>query len=287
MQTSLPITPINLLSLLRRFRWRIVLTVLLVIIEAVLNTLFPLFVGFAINGLLQESITELIYLGALGISLLIMGSLRRFYDTRAYSSIYTTISTEMVRHGQQQNQALTKIVVRANLLTEFVEFFEDAMPMIINSLIGIVGILIIIFTLDTAVFLACLALFVVVILIYVFSANINFRLNKNYNNELEKQVEVIASQKHEQIEKHFKSLMKWNIYLSDLETVNYASIWLAIIALLLYSPQAVIDSNVRDFGLIFSILTYVFQYIENLVMLPIFIQQAIRLHEISVRMAEQ
>ncbi len=80
--------------------------------------------------------------------------------------------------------------------------------------------------------------------------------------------------------------MKWNIRLSDLETFNYLIIWLGVIALFVYTPITVIDSGVINYGLILSVLLYVFEYIEIAVTFPLYIQQLIRLKEISNRLAE-
>lgn len=96
--TALTMTPsISLWALLVRFRGRIALTMQLVLAESIIGVLLPLFIGFAINGLLEDSTTGLLHLGSLGVLALIIGSIRRLYDTRAYAGIYTKISTEMVQ----------------------------------------------------------------------------------------------------------------------------------------------------------------------------------------------
>lgn len=276
---------ISLRSLLSRFRWRIIFTMALVLAGAIIDLLFPLFIGFAINGLLVQDTMPLVALGALGVSALVIGSGRRFYDTRAYAGIYTIIATEMVANEQQKETPLSGIAARATLLTEFVEFLENSLPMIVTSVMGVVGVLIIILSLNTSVFWAALALLILMIAIYVATGRWNFEFNKRYNDQLEEQVDVLSSQKLDLIETHFKLVMRWNIRLSDLETFNYVLIWLGIIALLVYSPVAVIDGGEDNFGTIFSTIMYVFQYIDAIVMLPFFIQQIIRLQEISARLS--
>ena len=47
-------------------------------------------------------------------------------------------------------------------------------------------------------------------------------------------------------------------------------IWLGIIALLVYAPIVVINSGITNYGLVFSTLMYVFQYVESVVMLLVF-----------------
>lgn len=279
-------TSISIRNLLLRFRGRISLTLLLVIFDAIFNILFPLFIGFAINSLLEQSYRGVIALAALGVLTLIIGSFRRFYDTRVYSKIYVTIADEMVVNEQAKGSSVSIQSARAALLTEFVEFLENSMPEIVNSVLGIVGIIVIIATLQVQVFWACLGLLALMVLVYMVSARWNILFNKNYNDRLEERVHVLEAGNKKAIKQHFNALMRWNIRLSDLETSNYAIIWLGIIALLTFSTIVTVQAGVSNYGQVFSILTYVFQYVESVVMLPLFIQQALRLKEISGRLAE-
>ena len=80
--------------------------------------------------------------------------------------------------------------------------------------------------------------------------------------------------------------MRWNIALSDLETINYFIIWCGVIALFIYTPMIVIEEGILTYGLVLSILMYVFDYIEKLTLMPLHIQQAIRLKEISQRFSK-
>ena len=78
--------------------------------------------------------------------------------------------------------------------------------------------------------------------------------------------------------------MRWNIKLSDLETMNYFVIWVGVIAVFIYTPIAVIGAGILSYDLILSIIIYVFDYVGCIVSFPLCIQQAIRLKEISVRL---
>ncbi len=268
-----------------QFKWRISFTLGLVMIEALLAVLFPLFIGLAINDLLEQSYAGIFHLALLGLASLVVGSARRFYDTRIYSGIYCQIAPEMVDNELSKNSSTSKISARSGLLTEFVNFLEESMPEAIGALVSLLGILVIIATLNTHVFWACLGLLAFIVVIYLVTGQLNFTLNKQYNNQLEKQVEVIARKEPALISEHFRRLMTWNIKLSDLETVNYLLIWLGAIALFLYTPITVIAAGILKYGLVFSVLMYVLEYIQNIITLPLHIQQLIRLKEISNRLS--
>lgn len=279
-------SPITLKNLFRRFNGKISLTLFLVVAETAVDLLFPLFIGYAINGLLTGRMSGVVNLGLLGVAALAVGSSRRFYDTRAYAAVYTTISGEMVAREQAKGSDISTTSARAGLLTEFVEFLENSLPMIVNSLIGLAGVLAILWGLNTAVFWASLALLGLMTLVYLFSSKWNFRYNQAYNDALEEQVNTLSTRDTAVINSYFRRVMRWNIKLSDLETVNYALIWLGIIALFVYAPVAVIDDGVTDYGRVFAVLMYVFQFVESVITLPYFIQQIIRLQEISGRLNE-
>ena len=271
-------------ALIRRFPWRVGATTGLVLVESIIELLLPLFIGLAINDLLQDEYGGLIALAGLGVAALVVGSLRRFVDTRAYAGMYEVIAAEMVEREQGRGTETSRIAARTTLLGEFVEFLEDSMPQIISAAIGTVGTLVIIAGLNTDVFLACLGLFVLLVATYWVSARRNFALNRGYNDELEQQVAAIDSRDGERIGLHFRTLMRWNRRLSDLETLNYVVIWLGVIAVLVYAPIEVIEPGETEYGFAFSTILYVFQYIDAIVMLPLFIQQLIRLQEIAERL---
>ena len=260
------------------------ITFLLVVIESLLEILYPLLIGLAINDLLDNKYNGIVHLAGLGVLSLIFGSARRFYDTRIYSEIFCQIAPEMVATEKERGSSVSKISARSSLLTEFVEFLEDSMPEIIGGFVSLIGILIIIASLNLNVFFACVGILVVMFVVYGLSGKINYRLNADYNTQLEKQVEAIESDKSDIIKNHYNYLMKWNIKLSYLETINYFIIWISIIVLFVYTPIAVIEGGVSKYGLIFSTFMYVFDYTDKIVAFPLHVQQLIRLQEISNRL---
>lgn len=275
---------VSIPAIAQRYRLKVSFTLALVVIEAGLGVLYPLTIGLAIDGLIDGSYLGIYYLIALGIASVITGSVRRLYDSRVYAAIYEEVVVEVLEAEKEKNSGISVEVARANLLTEFVDFFEDAMPEVVGAIVSLIGILLVVATLNFQVFAACVALFSLVALVYIFSARLNFRLNAGYNDELEEQVDAIKRRDSVRLKNHFRQLMSWNIKLSDLETFNYSIIWLGAIALFASTPVLLISGGVLEYGLILAIMLYVFEFIDALVELPLHIQQVIRLQEISQRL---
>ena len=79
--------PITLRLVIKLSLKRLALTWLIVLAENVLMMLLPLFIGFAIDGLLEQNLRPLLTLGFILFALVVISVVRRVYDTRVYGAI--------------------------------------------------------------------------------------------------------------------------------------------------------------------------------------------------------
>lgn len=257
----------------------------LVLLEAGASLLIPLAIGFAIDGLIAGSYTGVWQLAGVGIALTVSGSLRRLYDTRVYSGIYVDLSSE-VAHGEHEGEPPTTsaLSARITMLKELVEFFENSFPELIVSLVNLVGTVVILWALDFEIFLGCLAILVLILLVFYFTSKYTTTLNQNYNNTMEQQVSALENRHSQPIRPFMAKMMRWNIKLSDLETAIFGIIWLGMSALIVFSVvEAVGDGSLKS-GAVLSMVMYVFQFAEGSGTLPLYYQQYLRLEEISSRL---
>ena len=277
---------ITLKTLVIRFKRPILFTNLLVFLESILGVLIPLFIGLAINDLLDQSFRGVIYLIVVGVSSVGVGSIRRLHDTRAYSRMFQILAPEMVEREQEKDSSVSKITARTSLLAEIVEFLEWSVPAVVGAAVYLIATLVIIAGLNLNVFYASLLVLLLTFIVYVTTGKINFKLNEKYNDQLEKEVNALESRDQSFIKNYYTTLMQWNIKLADLGTFNYLIVMLGTTALLVYTPIAVIKGGIEYYGLVFSAVLYVFEFIAALIELPDNIEQVIRLNEISSRLSE-
>ena len=246
--------------------------------------MFPLLLGMAIDGMIQQRYVGLLVLAGVGTITVVVGSVRRFYDTRVYSRIFATAGEQIVEQQRSRNVGVSVISARTNMAAELVEFLESSLPQIIDCAIGLGGALVMIWFLQSAVFAGCLVATAIIVAIYAATSKTTYALNKGLNEQTEAQVHVLSNAGMPRVSAHFADMMRWNVRLSDLETVNFAVGWLVMIVVLVFSVAATVQSGVTAHGRVLSILMYVFGYIESVVAIPLFYQQFIRLQEISHRL---
>ena len=268
-------------ALLQRFAGRFALTLTLVVLEAAGWILFPLVIGRAIDSVLADSTRGLYEFAILGIVTMGIAVLRRLVDSRAYARIYVTLGEEMAESAAGTSTSTR--TARLGMLKEIVEFFENSLPELINAVIGLAGTVLILAALNLPVFLGCLVVALATVVLYLLTGGLTMRYNQGLNDEHERQVDAVDSGDPARLAKHLRAMMRWNIRLSDLEAANFGINWVFMIALLVFAVSAA-TTETTEYGAVFAIVMYVFQFVESMLMLPFFYQEWLRLREISGRL---
>ena len=274
----------SLRGILKKYRLRFSFTLGLILLEVALTLLFPLFIGNAIDSTINGNYKDALELGALGIAVLVIGVVRRLFDSRFYSQIYQHIGSEVV--SKMKDQAPSKKTARLSMTRELVEFLENAMPELIGNIIALLGVIGIIATLNRTIFYGSVLVAVLVFLVYLLTSSKTIRLNKSSNDEFEKQVTIISKNDTSELKVHLAQMMKWNIKLSDLEAINFSISWVIMMVFLVYSVVIAVNNGIVHYGALFALMMYVFQFIENVSNLPLFYQNWLRLREIIHRLEE-
>ena len=265
------------------FRRPLAFTVSLVAIESVGWLLFPLVIGRAVDSAVLGSWRGLVELVALCVATVGVDVLRRVYDSRAYAKVYVKTSQELAI--RQSGAGTSTKTARLAMLGEVVEFFENSLPTLVSSVLGLVGTVAILSVLSLPIFAGCMIVVGATVALYGWTGKFTTRWNEAYNNEYERRVEVMESGSPVRVARHVRRMMRWNIKLSDLEAANFGVLWVLMVGLLAYSVRATATDTV-EYGGVVAVVMYVFQFMESVAMLPLFYQQWLRLREIVGRLGE-
>ncbi len=279
----------NVLSkLIRRHKMRLGTTYLLFSLEMTGALLRPFFLGMAINDLMQGSYRGLIILSAVHFAWLVIGTLRHRYDTRTYSTIYTSLVTKFLSKKIKSSE-VSKLSAHSTLAREFVDFLEFDLVYIIEAFYNIVGSMILLFFYQSSVVLLCLSILLPVMLIsYIYGKKMK-KLTQLKNDELEKQVNIISSGDKKAIHQHFNNLRKWQIRISDQEAWNFGimeMMVMVVIAVSLLITNQVTGTTVLA-GHIIGIYNYILKFVSGLDTIPYTVQRITALNDITQRIQLQ
>lgn len=275
-------------QIMLQHRNRLVLTYILFSLEMLGNLLRPFFLGLAINDLIKGSYQGLIFLSAIHLGWLLIGTIRHRLDTRTYSAIYTSLVTKFLARRYNKSD-VSKLSAHSNLAREFVDFLEFDLVYIIEALYSIFGSLILLFFYDTSVVLVCLSILLPVVAIsYLYGKRMKM-LNKQKNDELEKQVDVISTGNTHLIKQHYDNLRKWQIRISDQEAWNFGL--MEILVMVVIGVSLLITNKTAGSGIeagsLVGIYSYIQRFVSGLDTIPYTVQRLSSLNDITRRIELQ
>jgi ABC-type multidrug transport system fused ATPase/permease subunit len=283
MPSDLPIPSKSVLETIKPFRFRIALTYALTVLEDLLELSYPWATGLAINGLLAGDYRMIAPVMIAWVLHTAIGCGRQMYDTRLYTTVYNAIVVDTVMRQRQAGIEPTKVAARAAMSREFVTFFEKDMPVLINTLVSIVGSAAILFWYDLPIGAICALLFIPVAILNRRYMRRSLMLNEGLNNQLEHEVRIVDAAREGDVGHHFAEVRSWRVKLSDADAFNWTAIEVLSIIVFVLVLVRVATMPGADVGTIFAIFVYVWRLMEKLDMMPQIVQQLMRLKDIRRR----
>ncbi len=268
--------------LLRQFRWRILVTWLLVLVENVLLALIPLFIGRAIDGLLDGRAGALLEVAGVMGALIVVASVRRVYDTRAYGTMRVRLGLELVSRGG--GRPVSEVNARLDMSREMVDFLEAHVPELLTAVVQVVVSIVLLWSFDPRLGLSALSVIGALAVLYALFHRGFYRLNRSLNAQTEQQVSILEERKLESLTVHLMRLRRCEVRLSDTEAILYGAVFIGMFAFLLTNLWLAATIPGISAGVVFAILSYSWELVESGVALPIIMQQWSRLSEIRERL---
>jgi len=271
-----------------KHRYQLIFTYSLFSLEMLGNLLRFYFFGEAINDLIKGSYHGLIVLTVVHLVYLLIGTVRHMYDTRTYSAIYTSLVTKFLSRRFSKIE-VSKLSAHSTLAREFVDFLEHDPVYVIEAGYNLLGSLILLFFYDKTIVLICLGILVPVIVVSHFYGRKMKMLNKQKNDELEKQVDIISTGNNTVIREHYNNLRKWQVRISDKEAWNFG--FMEIMVLLVIGVSLLVSTQMHGSavlaGSLFGIYSYILKFASGLDTIPYTLQRLSSLSDITRRIELQ
>lgn len=271
-------------KLIKEYRLKLFITYTLFSLEMLGSLLRPFFLGVAVNDLIKGTYHGLIILSVVHLCWLIIGTIRHMYDTRTFSSIYTSLVTRFLsrRYG---NTEISKLSAHSTLSRELVDFLEADLPYMIEAFYNIIGSLVLLYFYESSVVLICFAILLPVIVTSYFYGKKMNRLSQLKNDELEKQVSVISIGNKDSIQRHYNKLRNLQIKISDKEAWNFGMI--EILVLIVIGCSLILSSKMFGTmvlaGNLIGIYNYILKFVSGLDTIPYAVQRFSLLKDIVKR----
>lgn len=265
---------------------KLILTFALVLAENGLFLAYPIFAGFAINAIMQgNTLNALIYALFVLIAWLV-GAIRRRVDTQVFANIYAKLAVNVIMNEKQNAKDDSAIIARVALSREFVNFFETHFAMFFTSVISIIGSAFMLIFVEPKVAVAC---FVVMTFFLIFLPRYikkNDDLYLRLNDRLEKEAKVIGAFNKSTLNRHYDVVSKFRIAISNREAMSYFIIGISA-SLLFLVAIIVLSSQQTNAGHIYSVMTYIWNFVISLDDSPKLIEEFSNLKDIGKRIDAQ
>ncbi len=263
---------------------KLALTYLLFNVENLLRLSQPFVLGLAVNDLLNESSFGLLLFVGQHLTHLLISSLRQMYDTRVFSGMYTELATRLVVEQRSAEIGTSRVAARSSLSREFVDFFESHVPLIIRAGYSIIGALVMLAYYDRTLVPVCLGLLLPAVVLNRIYARRTLDLSRQLHDKLEREVDVIDSGNESSVRRHYSDLASCRIKLSDCEALNFGTMELFVLGVLVVALLRTCSTITASPGEIFAVFRYVLMLLMGVDAIPKLVQQLSRLSDLSNRM---
>ncbi|MGU5509190.1 ABC transporter six-transmembrane domain-containing protein, partial [Klebsiella pneumoniae] len=214
-----------------------------------------------------------------------MGAARRSVDTRKFARIYASLAVTVVLSQRKYSLNHSTIAARVTLSREFVDFFELHLPVLITSIISLFGAAIMLLWIEFWTGIACLII-VAILMCFVSSyASKNETFYRRLNNRLEKEVDYVNKASFGALKRHYDTLARLRVVLSDREAWGYLSIGLLVSALFSMTIIRMSMESGINAGHIYSVMTYMWMFATSLDDAPQLLEKFSQLRDIGKRVS--
>jgi ABC-type multidrug transport system fused ATPase/permease subunit len=274
-----------------KYKYSIGLILLFVLIENVSFIIEPTFFGKLLDALIDhfydhekaEYLLPLTLWIVVYLINVIGGTLHRLFNGIIYSKMYANIATEVVVESKCREDQFSKMLVRAELVKEYITFFKERLPEVMWQLSATAGAIIALFFYDYRIALVC----VTVVIPIAFINNLNrknvIRLQKDIHDNQEELFNLIESRDTSNISQFYKNTISPKTRIAKWNAFGYSSVKILLIIIFIGVLFICVDVDKFTTGRIYSIVAYLWTFIASTDYLPELMESLASVKDLNVR----
>ena len=255
----------------------------LVMAENLLLLLYPLVGSFAVNAVLQGNLVSALAYALMVLVIWAVGSARRAVDTRAFTRIYSELAVPVIVGQRLKGFDTSTTTARVALSREFVNFFEQHLPLLITSAFSILGAVVMLLLIEFWSGVVALLIVLGFGLVLPKFIKANDGLYFKLNNRLEKEVDCVERANQYELVKHYRLVERLRILISNREAVSFLCIGVAMCLLFGVTLTVLTLKNGVTAGHIYAVITYLWTFAISLDDMPRLVEELSKLKDIGKR----
>jgi ABC-type multidrug transport system fused ATPase/permease subunit len=278
-------------EILSKYRYSIVFVLMFVFIENIAWIIEPTFFGKLLDALIGHfydhetvdfilplAIWILIYfLNVLG------GTLHRLFSGGLYSKMYAELATQVVSESQLRGDPHSKMLVRTELVKEYITFFKERVPEMFWQFSASAGAIIAVFFYDYRIGLVCLAVVVPIAYINNSTRKKVTVLQRDLHNCQEELYRLIENRDTSKLQGFYESMIPPRKRIARLNSVSYSTVKILLVIIFIVVLFICVDLDNFSTGKIYSIVAYLWTFIGQTEYLPELMESVGSVRELDLR----
>ena len=278
-----------------KYKYQIGLILIFVLVENVSFIIEPTFFGKLLDSLIDhfydhekvDFILPLIIWIIVYLINVIGGTLHRVFNGSIYSKMYANIATEVVLESKCREDQFSKMLVRAELVKEYIAFFKERLPEVMWQLSATAGAIIALFFYDYRIALVCLAVVIPIAYINNFSRRKVTHLQKDIHDNQEELFHLIESRDTSMITQFYNNTISPKTRIARWNAFGYSSVKVLLVVIFIGVLFICVDVDKFTTGRIYSIVAYLWTFIASTDYLPELMESLASMKDLNVRFSTE
>jgi ABC-type multidrug transport system fused ATPase/permease subunit len=278
-------------QIILKYRRSIGLLLLFVLIENIAWIIEPTFFGKLLDALIghfydHEKINYIIplliwvlvyFINVLG------GSLHRFFSGGTYAKMYTDVATNVIDESKSRGDQYSKMLVRSELVKEYITFFKDRLPEMLWQFSASAGAIIALFFYDYRIGLVCLAVIVPVAYINNLNQKKVTQLQKDIHDNQEELYKLIENRDTSTIHQFLNNMISPKTRIARWNAFSFTTVKTLLVIIFIVVLFICVDLDDFSTGKIYSIVAYLWTFIGQTDYLPELMESLGSIKDLNVR----
>lgn len=278
-----------------KYKYSILLILLFVLIENISFIIEPTFFGKLLDALIDhfydhekaEYIFPLVIWIIVYMINVIGGTLHRLFNGIIYSKMYANVATEVVLDSKCRDDQFSKMLVRAELVKEYITFFKERLPEVMWQLSATAGAIIALFFYDYRIALVCVTVVIPIAIINNLNRKNVVRLQKDIHDNQEELFNLMESRDSTNITMFYKNTISPKTKIARWNAFSYSSVKILLIGIFIAVLFICVDVDKFTTGRIYSIVAYLWTFIASTDYLPELMESLASVKDLNVRFSTQ